>query len=275
LEILEQSLTNLTETLPPNERYSYIFQGNSQSLDHILVSDNLVPVTEFDAVQTNSEFSDQASDHDPLLSRFTLTVPEDVLWGSLSDDNLVGDDSNQTLYGRSGDDIVAGGLGNDTIFGGDGDDVLRGDRNLRKAQVNTPGGDDIIYGGDGDDRIGGKSGNDTLYGGAGDDRLWGDDGDDILRGGLGDDILTGDDFSGGQGRDTFVLAAGEGTDTIVDFEVGIDFIGLAEGLSFGQLSLSQQGNHAQIALGDEMLAVVKNTNADDLMTMQDTVFVTV
>ncbi|MFP4297088.1 MAG: lamin tail domain-containing protein [Spirulinaceae cyanobacterium] len=275
LEILEQSLTNLTETLPPNERYSYIFQGNSQSLDHILTSDNLVPVAEFDAVQTNSEFSNQASDHDPLLSRFTLTVPENVLWGSLGDDNLVGDDENQTLYGRFGDDVVAGGLGDDTIFGGDGDDVLRGDRNLRKSQVNTPGGDDIIYGGDGDDRIGGKSGNDILYGDAGDDRIWGDDGDDILRGGLGNDILTGDDFSGGQGRDTFVLASGEGTDTIVDFELGIDFIGLAENLSFGQLTIFQQGNHAQIAFEDEMLAVVRNTNADALIAMQDTAFVTV
>ncbi|PSO90751.1 MAG: hypothetical protein BRC43_02180 [Cyanobacteria bacterium QS_3_48_167] len=39
LEILEgDNFTNLTETLPPNERYSYIFQGNSQSLDHILLT---------------------------------------------------------------------------------------------------------------------------------------------------------------------------------------------------------------------------------------------
>ncbi|MFP4009822.1 MAG: hypothetical protein ACLFV6_17760, partial [Spirulinaceae cyanobacterium] len=120
-----------------------------------------------------------------------------------------------------------------------------------------------------------KSGNDILYGDAGDDRIWGDDGDDILRGGLGNDILTGDDFSGGQGRDTFVLASGEGTDTIVDFELGIDFIGLAENLSFGQLTIFQQGNHAQIAFEDEMLAVVRNTNADALIAMQDTAFVTV
>ncbi|PSO64278.1 MAG: nuclease [Cyanobacteria bacterium QH_2_48_84] len=73
LEILEgDNFTNLTETLPPNERYSYIFQGNSQSLDHILVSDSLNESAEFDAVHLNTEFTDQASDHDPLLTSLDL-----------------------------------------------------------------------------------------------------------------------------------------------------------------------------------------------------------
>ncbi|GAB4371730.1 MAG: hypothetical protein Kow00121_13510 [Elainellaceae cyanobacterium] len=76
IDLLEESLTNLTETLPENERYSYIFQGNSQSLDHILASSNLSEQAEFDAVHVNSEFADQASDHDPLLARFTLSATE-------------------------------------------------------------------------------------------------------------------------------------------------------------------------------------------------------
>ena len=73
LEVLETSLVNLTETLEPDERYSYIFQGNSQSLDHILVSESLARDAQFDAVHVNSEFTDQASDHDPLL---VLVSPE-------------------------------------------------------------------------------------------------------------------------------------------------------------------------------------------------------
>jgi predicted extracellular nuclease len=40
-------LTNLTFDLDENERYSFIFQGNSQSLDHILVSDSLVDHAQF------------------------------------------------------------------------------------------------------------------------------------------------------------------------------------------------------------------------------------
>ncbi|MDY6782284.1 MAG: endonuclease [Cyanobacteriota bacterium] len=254
LETLEESLTNLTETLPENERYSFIFQGNSQSLDHILVSDNLAATAEFDAVHTNSEFADPATDHDPLLSRFTLAVPDGVIGGTNDDNLLVGGKEDSTIYGRAGNDTIAGGLGNDTLFGGDGEDVLRGDRNSRKPG-GSAGGDDIIFGGAGSDRIGGKGGDDQLFGGDGDDQIWGDDGDDLLRGGLGNDILTGDDFSGGRGSDTFVLAVGEGTDTIVDFEAKEDRIGLVD-LEFGQLSISQQGNNTFIAFNAETLAIL-------------------
>ncbi|MCM1983246.1 5'-nucleotidase C-terminal domain-containing protein [Lyngbya confervoides] len=71
-------LTNLTHTLPENERYTFNFQGNSQSLDHILVSNSLSAGAEFDIVHVNSEFVDtntRASDHDPLVARFTVASP--------------------------------------------------------------------------------------------------------------------------------------------------------------------------------------------------------
>jgi Ca2+-binding RTX toxin-like protein len=161
-----------------------------------------------------------------------------------------------------GDDTVAGGLGDDLIFGGEGSDVLRGDLNQRSPQ--SVGGDDVIYGGAGDDRIGGKAGNDTLYGEDGDDQMWGDGGDDILRGGLGNDRLVGDNFSGDRGRDIFVLAVGEGTDTIVDFRIEEDGIGLAEGLMFSQLNISQSGNDSLIQVNDQTLAILNGVNADSL-----------
>jgi predicted extracellular nuclease len=65
-------LTDLIETLPAGERYSYVFEGNSQDLDHILVSASLAPRATFDVVHVNSEFWDQASDHDPNVVRFEL-----------------------------------------------------------------------------------------------------------------------------------------------------------------------------------------------------------
>jgi predicted extracellular nuclease len=69
-------LHDLMDTLPENERYSYVFEGNSQTLDHILTSDTLfnVPFT-FDPVHVNAEFADQASDHDPSVVRITLNDP--------------------------------------------------------------------------------------------------------------------------------------------------------------------------------------------------------
>ena len=157
-----------------------------------------------------------------------------------------------TQGGRDAD-VLAGGIdGDDFIFGSDGDDILRGDLNSPNAQVGI-GDNDTIFGEAGSDRIGGKGGNDSLFGGAGDDKIWGDDGDDLLRGGLGNDTLFGDDSVGGQGSDIFVLALGEGVDRIVDFEVGTDFIGLAEGLEFGALSFSGNMIHAN----DETLAVLQ------------------
>jgi len=192
--------------------------------------------------------------------------------GTSSDDELVGTEADETIIAGAGNDTVAGGNGNDTIFGGNGDDVLRGDFNSRSSN-NTLGGDDVIYGGAGSDRIGGKAGNDSLFGQNGDDQIWGDAGDDLLRGGLGNDTLFGDNGSGGDGSDTFILAAGEGTDTIGDFEVGEDFIGLADGLTFGQLSVTQEGNNTVISFGDETLAILNQVQAETLIDNAATTFV--
>ena len=66
------SLLDLPRTLPAAERYTYVFEGNSQVLDHILVSRALAKRSVYDIVHTNSEFADQASDHDPQVVRLNL-----------------------------------------------------------------------------------------------------------------------------------------------------------------------------------------------------------
>ncbi|MEL7449516.1 MAG: endonuclease/exonuclease/phosphatase family protein [Pseudomonadota bacterium] len=68
-------LVNLTNLLAENERYTFNFQGNSQSLDHILVSEALASGASFDAVHVNSESVDspqRASDHDPVVAAFAF-----------------------------------------------------------------------------------------------------------------------------------------------------------------------------------------------------------
>jgi uncharacterized protein len=89
LDILEDSgLTNLMETLPVPERYSYVFEGNSQTLDQILVSGALTrPRPEYDSVHVNAEFAAQASDHDPQVARLQVTGARDD-----GDDDDEGDD---------------------------------------------------------------------------------------------------------------------------------------------------------------------------------------
>ena len=63
------ALVDLPRTLPAAQRYSYVFEGNSQVLDHILMSKNLQLLSSYDIVHMNSEFPDQISDHDPQIVR--------------------------------------------------------------------------------------------------------------------------------------------------------------------------------------------------------------
>jgi hypothetical protein len=77
-------LTNLTDTLPENERYTYAFEGNLQALDHMWVSANLMNAGPlYDIVHANAEFLSQVSDHDPVLMTLGLVpapVPEPGTW---------------------------------------------------------------------------------------------------------------------------------------------------------------------------------------------------
>ena len=65
--------TTFVDTMPPNERYSYVFEGNSQVLDQILGSDSILArLVEYDVVHVNSEFAVQASDHEPSVARIKM-----------------------------------------------------------------------------------------------------------------------------------------------------------------------------------------------------------
>jgi predicted extracellular nuclease len=73
-ELSWPELIDLWHLVPQDERYSYIFQGNGQVLDHILISPILLlSKPEFAPVHINAEFDDeQLSDHDPPLLRLTI-----------------------------------------------------------------------------------------------------------------------------------------------------------------------------------------------------------
>ncbi|MEU5754930.1 endonuclease/exonuclease/phosphatase family protein [Streptomyces sp. NPDC047829] len=66
------ALWSAVKSLPPSERYSYVYQGNSQVLDQILVSPSVrwAGRLSYDSVHVNAEFHDQVSDHDPQVLRF-------------------------------------------------------------------------------------------------------------------------------------------------------------------------------------------------------------
>lgn len=65
------TLWSAIKSLPRSERYSYVYQGNSQVLDQILISPSIRrSAFTYDSVHINAEFHDQISDHDPQVLRF-------------------------------------------------------------------------------------------------------------------------------------------------------------------------------------------------------------
>jgi predicted extracellular nuclease len=74
------ALKDLIASVPEAERYSYVFEGQSQVLDHILASKAPRGV-DYDVVHINAEFADQASDHDPQVVRFRPSTGNPVLDG--------------------------------------------------------------------------------------------------------------------------------------------------------------------------------------------------
>lgn len=69
-------LENLTNRLPANARYTYVYDGNAQTLDHILVSPGLAARTTITnkPVHVNAEYlvANRLSDHDPQWATFSF-----------------------------------------------------------------------------------------------------------------------------------------------------------------------------------------------------------
>ncbi|MEM1044593.1 MAG: choice-of-anchor I family protein [Pseudomonadota bacterium] len=219
----EKVLTNLINQLPDDEAYTFVFQGNSQVLDHIFVTDSLLDGAEIDVVHTNNDFLNPASDHEPVVASFLIEAVDQLIVGTNRGDDLVGGNGDDTIIGRGGGDDIAAGAGDDDIEGGNGgDDIDAGDGD---DEVNGGNGGDDIDGGDGIDTIDGGNGGDNIDGGDGDDDIEGGNGNDDIDGGDGNDTIEGgngrddieggdgdDDLGGGNGRDS--LSGGDGEDML-------------------------------------------------------------
>ena len=89
----------------------------------------------------------------------------------------------------------------------------------------------------------------------------GTDADEYILGLPEDDTRTGKG-----GSDIFVLEPNQGTDTITDFELGVDLIGLGDNLTFGSLTLTDTGNDTSVMFNSQELAIIKGVQSSDLIS---------
>jgi hypothetical protein len=182
-----------------------------------------------------------------------ITTPDqpldNAIVGTQRSDTLRGTDKADFIYGLAGEgDRIFGGEGDDKLFGGAGNDAVYGGSH-----------DDLIYGGTGNDKIHGEAGDDLLYGGFGNDTIYDGSGDDRIEGGTGRDTI----WLGG-GEDIVVVASGFGSDTIFNFQLGQSKLGLVDGLTFDDLTITQKDASAQIFAGDELLASLRGVRASNI-----------
>jgi len=227
LEVLTAggALASLLDKVPADERYSFNFDGNSQVLDHILVSPALRPDAQADFVHLNIDFpaltgtaNERSRDPDPLVARLLVTGAG-VQDGTLFIVGTQGNDEVEISLKNSGrgsgatsqikveaDFFPAEDDCNDRQrHDHDAGELLFNAADVTRIVVYALGGNDevlvstqitisaVLDGGDGNDELLGGSGNDTLLGGTGKDELKGGRGRDVLIGGTGKDELLGGD----------------------------------------------------------------------------------
>jgi hypothetical protein len=153
------------------------------------------------------------------------------------------------IFGTLENDTLEAGLdfspANNLVFAGEGDDLIDLSQSEGNNRILADGGNDVLILGT----------QDRLLGGEGDDRFFATAG--------GENILTG-----GAGADQFWIASAEipsAANEITDYEFGQDVIGIAGlGVSFADLSITQDGDNTLIVSGDNNLAYLLNTEATSL-----------
>ena len=157
-----------------------------------------------------------------------VSTNQETVFGTVENDVIEVENSNKIIFAGKGDDLIdasTSGKGDNRIYGGQGDDVL-------------------ILGKD--SRVFGEAGNDGFFTTSG-----------------GNNIVTG-----GEGADQFWIAVAEtpdGTNTITDFTIGEDVIGIAGlGIGFEDISITQQEDDSLIAVNGMSLGILQGIDANVL-----------
>jgi uncharacterized repeat protein (TIGR01451 family) len=218
------------------------------------------------------------------VATVTIIDNEPIPVGTSGNDNLVAIPGAK-FDGQS--NIVFSGAGNDRVD-------LAISSTASNNRINLGTGADTIFVSQ-NDRVFGGAGNDTFDAtdGRGGNRMSGGAGDDLFFLGKGDRALGGDGndkfyvqtggdnlIAGGAGNDQFWIVNGElpsGSNTVIDFQVGTDVIGISGAVSLGisatTIKLNQVGADTAILFGTQTLATLSGTQSTSLSLTNPTQFV--
>jgi uncharacterized protein len=292
------ALTDLNRLLAPEERYSFVFEGNAQALDHILVTAGLAANAQYDAVHINAEQPNtpaRGTDHDPQVASLLIARPNQppvavadnvAINEDATTDNLtallLGNDRDPNL----GDTIRITAVDESATLGSLIFDPVT--QTLRYV-ADDPSFDEIAPGASVTDTFSytitdsrgltstatvtvtvtgvadgvirnGTSAADTLNGTADEDQLFGLLGNDILNG-----FAANDQLFGGAGNDR--LIGGDGADGLFG-GLGSDIL---EGGNGNDRLLGEGGTDSLTGGAGADIFVFSSTNGRDTITDFDTV----
>ncbi|MBE9249258.1 calcium-binding protein [Dolichospermum sp. LEGE 00240] len=218
---------------------------------------NLIQDTQFHAGTPNAEI---------IVAKQTPGFGgiNDVVFSGAGDDEI----DSAAAGALASNNTIDSGSGNDTVFLANGDRAFGSD------------GNDTFFGDEASNfRASGGAGNDLFFLGNGSNgRALGGDGNDTFEIGLGG----GHTLSGGAGADQFWIVFGEltkATNTILDFQVGSDVIGIKGAASLGittaNLTLTQVGADTAVIFGGQTLATLTGIQASALSVANPNQFVLV
>ena len=207
------------------------------------------------------------------------SLQRDILIGNDIVNRIFGSGGNDSIRGEGGNDFIDGGAGADSLNGGAGIDTVHYKRSDAGVTINlsvaaqvsggTANGDTLAF----FENVNGSGFTDVITGNYQSNTIDGGAGADTLNGGLGSDYLTG-----GADADAFRFTdLTFGSDTITDWQDGLDHISIAPILetSFAGLTFTGNGTTDVIVKGfnGSGSAIIVHANAAFTLDASDFVFV--
>ncbi|NET05629.1 MAG: calcium-binding protein, partial [Symploca sp. SIO2B6] len=212
---------------------------------------------------------------------------------TIHDDNLTGNQENNTFYGYEGDDTYFGGAGNDTFVdtqgtnyfdGGEGHDSVSLYGFNSGIQLNLAQESGSYIDGEGQqitqtflgiERVHATIHDDNLTGNQENNDFYSYDGDDLINSGEGNNFINSgsglDTIELGTGNNRIFLEIGEGFDTVFNFQLGATRF---TGVNANELGFEQSNSSVNILAADgDLLASVDGTQVSTFTDNLSTIFI--